>query len=96
MAKYRKKPVEIEAITFEEFIEIGKKSADYLEEGGMPLHFKYNGHPVTHETDTCYIIPTLEGDMMFTSNDVLITGVKGEIYPCKKDIFEETYELISE
>lgn len=62
----------------------------------MPLHFKYNGHPVTHETDTCYIIPTLEGDMMFTSNDVLITGVKGEIYPCKKDIFEETYELISE
>ena len=39
MAKYRKKPVEIEAITFEEFIEIGKKSADYLEEGCMPLHF---------------------------------------------------------
>jgi hypothetical protein len=29
-----------------------------------------------------------------TPNDMLITGVKGEIYPCKKDIFEATYELV--
>lgn len=95
MARYRKKPVEIEAITFDEFIEYGKAHAENLV-NGIPWHFMYNGHPVTHETNTRYIIPTLEGDMCFTPRDILITGVKGEIYPCKKDIFEETYELISE
>lgn len=40
------------------------------------------------------MIPTLEGQYEFTPNDMLITGVKGEIYPCKKDIFEATYEPV--
>lgn len=91
--KFVKRPVVIEAITFEEFVEYGKIHAENLVEG-MPWHFEYKGHPVTHETDTCYVIPTLEGDTMFTPEDVLITGIKGEIYPCKKDIFEETYEPV--
>lgn len=91
--KYRKKPVVIEAVTFEEFVEYGKTHAENLVEG-MPWHFEYNGHPVTHETDTCYIVPTLEGDFQFTPNDMLVTGVNGEIYPCKKDIFEKTYEAV--
>lgn len=92
MAKYRKKPVIIEAITFEEFIEYGKAHADNFVEG-FPWSFEYNGHPITHENDQCYIIPTLEGEMNFTPEDMLITGVNGEIYPCKIDIFEKTYEL---
>lgn len=54
----------------------------------------YEGHPITHETDECYIIPTLEGDHHFTPNDMLITGVAGEIYPCKIDIFKQTYEPV--
>ena len=91
--KYRKKPVVIEAITFEEFIEYGKANADNLV-NGMPWYFEYKGHPVTHENDRCYIIPTLEGEYEFTPNDMLITGIKGEIYPCKKDIFEATYEAV--
>ena len=89
--KYRKKPVVIEAITFEEFIEYGKAHADNFN-NGMPWFFEYKGHPVTHKNDECYIIPTLEGEYEFTPNDMLITGIKGEIYPCKKDIFEATYE----
>jgi hypothetical protein len=36
----------------------------------------------------------MEGTMQMTPNDVLITGVKGEIYPCKIDVFEATYEKV--
>jgi hypothetical protein len=46
MAKYRKKPVVIEAITFEEFIEYGKNNGGNIV-NGFPWSFKYNGHPVT-------------------------------------------------
>ena len=89
--KYRKKPVVIEAITFDEFVEYGRQHTDNIVDG-KPWSFEYNGWAVTHETDTCYLIPTLEGTHNFTPEDMLITGVKGEIYPCKKDIFEKTYE----
>ena len=91
--RYRKKPVIIEAITFEEFIEYGKTYGGNIVDG-MPWSFEYKGWPVTHENDECYMIPTLEGNYEFTPNDMLITGVKGEIYPCKKDIFEATYEPV--
>lgn len=92
---YQKKPVVVEAIAFDEFVAHGVAWCE--ERGrelvtGMPWHFEYQGHPVTHETDSLYLIPTLEGTMRFTPDDMLITGVKGEIYPCKKEIFEATYE----
>lgn len=95
MAKFKKKPVVIEAITWDEFIEYGKKEVgeEFLNDG-MPWSFDYNGHPITHENDECYLITTLEGTHNMTPQDVLITGVRGEIYPCKIDIFEETYEPI--
>lgn len=40
------------------------------------------------------IIPTLEGDMRAEPGDWIITGVKGERYPCKPDIFAATYEPV--
>ena len=42
----------------------------------------------------CMNIQTLEGTMLAIPGDYLIQGVKGEIYPCRKDIFELTYELV--
>ena len=93
--KFRKKPVVIEAITFDELVEYGKtRTANIV--NGMPWSFDYNGHPITHETDECYLIPTLEGTHNMTPADMLITGVKGEIYPCKIDIFEATYEAVND
>lgn len=91
--KYRKKPVIIEAITFEELIEYGKAHSNNIV-NGMPWSFEYEGHLVTHENDKCYLVPTLEGIHYFTPDDILITGVCGEVYPCKKDIFERTYEKV--
>lgn len=91
--KYRKRPVVVEAITFDELVIHGRMNTEPSNIiNGMPWSFKYAGHPITHESDTVYIIPTLEGSMHFTPNDMLITGVKGEIYPCRRDIFDATYE----
>lgn len=91
--KYRKKPVVIEAITFDELIEHGLSTGAKPPFGGaLPWSFDYKGQPITHENDNCYLIPTLEGTMQFNRGDMLITGVKGEIYPCRADIFAATYE----
>lgn len=89
MAKYKKKPVVIEAITFYEFVDFAKETTN-----PPHWHIPYNGFNITHENDERYLIPTLEGIMDFTPNDMLITGVKGEVYACKKDIFDLTYEEV--
>lgn len=62
MAKYRKKPVLVEA----------------------------------YRTDVEMDIPTLEGVMHANVGDYIITGVQGEQYPCKPDIFWETYERVED
>lgn len=91
--KFRKKPVVIEAITFDELVAHGLANCHASGVvNGMPWSFTYAGHAITHENDNCYLIPTLEGTMSMSRSDMLITGVKGEIYPCKSDIFAATYE----
>jgi hypothetical protein len=92
--KVRKKPVVVDAITFDELIEYGTARAAVIV-NGMPWAFDYEGHPITHERDDCYLIPTLEGSMRMERGDILITGVKGEIYPCKPDVFAMTYEPVN-
>lgn len=94
MSKFRKKPVTIEAITFDELVEFAKAQGATSPTGGNPWAFEYAGHPITHENEDCYLIPTLEGTMRFDRGDMLITGVKGEIYPCKADIFAATYDPV--
>jgi len=42
------------------------------------------------------IIHTLEGDHLAKVGDCIIKGVRGEFYPCKSDIFEQTYDIVSE
>ncbi|TFG46377.1 MAG: hypothetical protein E4H40_07410 [Candidatus Brocadiia bacterium] len=80
MARYRKKPVVIEAVqwTGENFDEI-KKFCPNL---------------AYHGTVGGLIIETLEGGMRARVDDFIIQGVKGEFYPCKLDIFEATYEVV--
>ena len=60
---------------------------------------KYRKKPVVIDAyiaDKEEIIHTLEGDMKANVGDYIITGVKGEQYPCKPDIFEQTYEYYNE
>ena len=64
-----------------------------------PATMKYRKKPVVveaYQTDKEMIIHTLEGDMRASVGDYIITGVNGEQYPCKPDIFEKTYEKIEE
>lgn len=60
---------------------------------------KYRKKPVVIEawqTNEAVVIETLEGTMRADPGDWIITGVKGEVYPCKPDIFEATYEPVDE
>ncbi len=60
---------------------------------------KYRKKPVVvkaYRTSKPMTIHTLEGDMKADAGDYIITGIKGEQYPCKPDVFRKTYELIEE
>lgn len=79
-SKYRKKPVVIDAIQWTGNNET--KVAEFTKNSNRYIEF---------EGDICRI-QTLEGLMTASKGDYIIKGVKGEFYPCKPDIFEETYE----
>lgn len=58
---------------------------------------KYRKKPIVieaYQTDKVMYIETLEGTMKANVGDYIITGVNGEQYPCKPDIFKQTYELV--
>lgn len=82
MPRYRKKPVVIEAVKWDgdlttvEPLLVGS-TCDQIEQDFL---------------DPSLVIRTLEGKMTANVGDYIIKGVKGELYPCKPDIFEATYE----
>ena len=60
---------------------------------------KYRKRPVVVEayrTEAAVVVHTLEGDLTVQPGDYIITGVAGEQYPCKAEIFEATYEEVEE
>lgn len=88
MAKYRKKPVVIEAIQV-------PSSDQFVEHGavwGFFYLYKFTDFRVAE--DKGYDITTLEGVMHASPGDWIIRGVKGEFYPVKNDIFLETYDAV--
>lgn len=71
--------------------------AEYEEPKEEPNTEKYRKKPVVveaYQTNEPMIIHTLEGDMRADIGDYIITGVNGEQYPCKPDIFDKTYEKV--
>lgn len=63
-----------------------------------PQKMKFQKRPIiveAYQTDVEIIITTLEGNMLASPGDWIITGVHGEQYPCKQDIFEKTYERVN-
>lgn len=89
MPKFRKKPVEIEAVQF-----TGKESvADVLDFTDFAIAATGIQNP--DGTWTPHLeIETLEGTMRADVGDWIIRGVKGELYPCKPDIFAATYDAV--
>jgi hypothetical protein len=88
IGSYRKRPVVIEAIqlTPESFDECVAWIGDTTK--GEALW-------ETNFDECLIVIDTLEGQMDAHRNDWIIKGVKGEFYPCKPDIFELTYEKVT-
>ena len=101
MAKYRKKPVVIEAVqllrsTWNEMCKhagVGKLSKGKPEECFVNAKGEVCSFPDADDRIGLQI-PTLEGLMLGIEGDYIIKGVKGELYPCKPDIFEATYEKV--
>lgn len=103
MAKYRKKPVVIEAvqllwINWSEMcnhagvgrLEDGNPTGCYVGQDGKAL-------PNAQASEEMgLLIPTREGVMLARLGDWVIRGVKGELYPCKPDIFDATYEQLED
>jgi hypothetical protein len=90
MAKFRKKPVVIEAFQYD---------GDLINSSGIPYvpswAIEANDADIIYFKDAGELyIKTLEGDHHVSVGDYVIQGVNGELYPCKPDIFEKTYEVV--
>ena len=93
MAKYQKLPIEIEAELVSDVIEKFKHNFKELPQWVIEA---YENTTINTITDNDFIIKTLEGNMKATKEDYLIKGVNGELYPCKIEIFKQTYEKVEE
>jgi hypothetical protein len=89
---FRKKPVEIEAILTNTALHAAAKAWDLLPDW---LSEAYESGIILFASDMVEI-RTLEGRMTAHPTDWIIRGVKGEIYPCKPDIFEATYDEVKD
>jgi hypothetical protein len=92
LAKYRKRPVIVEAEQYRPGLEDGiflpfENEFISKDDPGIEHYKGYNYYPV---------IKTLEGYHEISPGDYIITGIQGERYPCKPDIFRATYELVEE
>ncbi len=89
--KYRKKPVEVEAMQVLDDVRVHLQIRDWAAAhtpDGTEIPVSLTAF------DSQLVIHTLEGDMRAQLGDYIIKGVQGEFYPCKPDIFEQTYEEV--
>jgi len=89
--RYRKKPVEIEAIKW-----TGDNLKEIIDFSGLhPSAEKWSWEQYEKVVSTRGLkIFTLEGEHMASVGDMIIKGVAGEFYPCKPEIFEQTYDEV--
>lgn len=87
MHKYRKKPVVVEAIQFKDDPKKMAEISKFMNGTSRPVRVSYDD-----PDNPTMLIKTLEGVMRADVGDYIIKGVQGEFYPCKPDIFNQTYE----
>lgn len=90
MARYRRKPIEIEAVHYDGTVEGANCILGWIGSTGGDAKRAHATKP-----ELGIVIHTLEGDMTASVGDWIIRGVQGEFYPCKPDIFAATYEEAS-
>ena len=80
MAEFRKKPVVVDAVQFDFAADVWPDGVERPADNEKGIGYGY--------------INTLEGRMIVSGGDWVITGIKGERHPCKPDIFKATYEAV--
>lgn len=91
MARYRKLPVVIEAEKVSDLLYGFEHDFKLLPKWVIDAYDNIVINTITHDS---FNVKTLEGIVIATKDDYLIKGVDGELYPCKIDIFEKTYERV--
>jgi hypothetical protein len=86
VSRYKKKPVEVDAV---KFLDTPKRIHAISEWIGEDITVNY-----ADPKNPTITIHTLEGDVKASHGDYIIKGIKGEFYPCKPDIFHETYSIV--
>ena len=91
---FRKLPVEIQAVQYTRRFLWPEWLQDRVSQGTVKV---FGTGKFADPTEPCYcLIDTLEGTHRCDEGDWIIQGVKGELYPCKPDIFKLTYEQVYE
>lgn len=93
MAKYKAKPCEIEAVQWD-----GLNLEEIKQFVGESLIYDINDAAWKVGKGAPHVdmkIRTLEGDMIATKGDYIVKGLRGELYPCKPDVFEKKYEAVN-
>jgi hypothetical protein len=97
--KFRKLPVEIEAMRWDGTAEGATPIIDWVLSQGSTATYRCSDPErcSKNDGDTPHwiMVPTLEGDMCASVGDWVIRGVQGEFYPCKDPIFRATYESVA-
>jgi hypothetical protein len=98
-ARYRKKPVVIEATQWDGSVTGATTILEWIFDSkpsgaGRYVDSESNAHLSGEPTGDLIKLDTLEGTMSAQPGDFIIRGIKGEFYPCKPDIFEATYEPV--
>ncbi|WP_286908751.1 hypothetical protein [Clostridium sp. UBA1652] len=92
MSMYVKKPIPVEAEQYRYGLEDGFDEVEVAIKSGLDI----NNYINPMEIDKIPFIKTLEGKHYISRGDYIITGVNGEKYPCKKQIFLKTYTLVTQ
>jgi hypothetical protein len=91
--KAQKKPIVIDYIPYDGYLMEVIEWVDSFGKSDFDLWFI--AELATDNSEAKLFVRTLEGtSYQVTTDDVIIRGVKGEYYPCKKDIFNETYNIV--
>lgn len=92
--EYRKKPLVIEAV---QWTGLNLEEVKAFAEDSLDIEiFDVGWRSGVVSPSAKITIHTLEGDMIVDSGDYIIKGINGEIYPCKPDIFNKTYEEVAD
>lgn len=88
--RYKKKPVEIEAVQYTGEIDSANEILEWAAASGSAETIAYHSLP-----EPSLSIRTLEGVMKAKPGDYVIRGVAGEFYSCRSDIFHDTYDVVA-